>query len=131
MKPTQIANTYFDSWKRGDFDRLRQILADDVTFSGPMGTASGADDYVRQLAGFAQLLDDITVEKMLADDHDVLTWFNLHPKGGEPVPVVNWCHVENGLAQRARVTFDPRPLHRRGSGDQNPHGGLDIFGVIK
>ena len=75
-----------------------------------MGTASGADDYVKQLAGFSQVLDDITVEKMVADDRDVLTWFNLHPKGGEPVPVVNWCHVEGGRAQRVRVVFDPRPL---------------------
>jgi ketosteroid isomerase-like protein len=110
MKPTQIATTYFESWKANDFDALRAILADDVTFSGPMGTASGADDYVKQLAGFAQMLEDITVEKMLADDHDVLTWFNLHPKGGEPVPVVNWCHVESGRAQRVRVVFDPRSL---------------------
>jgi ketosteroid isomerase-like protein len=110
MKPTEIATTYFESWKRKDFDSLRAILADDVTFSGPMGSASGADDYVKQLAGFAQILDDITVEKMLADDHDVLTWFNLHPTDGEPVPVVNWCHVKDGRAQRVRVVFDPRPL---------------------
>jgi hypothetical protein len=75
-----------------------------------MGTASGADDYVKQLAGFAQILDDITVEKMLADEDDVLTWFYLHPTGGEPVPVVNWCHVKDGRAQRVRVVFDPRPL---------------------
>jgi ketosteroid isomerase-like protein len=109
MKPKEIARTYFDCWKRGDFEGLRAILADDVTFSGPMGTATGADDYVKQLAGFAQQLDDITVEKMLADDHDVLTWFNLHPKGGDPMPVVNWSHVENGRVRQARVTFDPRP----------------------
>jgi ketosteroid isomerase-like protein len=112
MEPTQIATTYFDSWKRKDFEGLRAILADDVTFSGPMGTASGADDYVKQLAGFVETLDDITVEKMVADDRDVLTWFNLHPKGGEPVPVVNWCHVEDGRAQRVRVVFDPRSLLR-------------------
>jgi ketosteroid isomerase-like protein len=110
MKPKEIATTYFDCWKRGDFDGLRAILADDVTFSGPMGTASGADDYATQLAGFAQRLDDITIEKMLADDHDVLTWFNLHPKGGDLVPVVNWCHVEDDRVQRVRVTFDPRTL---------------------
>src|SRR5690242_15756180 len=110
MEPTQVATTYFESWKRKDFDALRAILADDVTFSGPMGTASGADDYVRQLADFAERLENITVEKMLADDGDVLTWFNLHPKGGDPVPVVNWCHVEKGRAQRVRVVFDPRPL---------------------
>ncbi|UQX12245.1 nuclear transport factor 2 family protein [Candidatus Mycobacterium methanotrophicum] len=81
-----------------------------MTFSGPTGAASGADDYVKQLAGFAQMLDDITVEKMLADDRDVLTWFNLHPKDGEPVPVVNWCSVKDSRAQRVRVVFDPRTL---------------------
>ena len=62
------------------------------------------------MAGFTQRLDDITVEKMLADDHDVLTWFNLHPKGGDSVPVVNWCHIEDGHVQRVKVAFDPRPL---------------------
>lgn len=111
MEPKEIAEKYFDYWKHGDFDGLRSIVADHVTFTGPMGTASGADDYVAQLAGFAQRLDDITVDKMLSDDRDVLTWFNLHPKGGGgPVPVVNWCHVEDDRVQRVRVTFDPRPL---------------------
>jgi ketosteroid isomerase-like protein len=51
MKPKELATTYFDCWKRRDFDGLRAILADDATFSGPMGTASGDDDYATQLAG--------------------------------------------------------------------------------
>jgi ketosteroid isomerase-like protein len=110
MNTKQIAESYFDCWNRGDFDGLRGILADDVTFSGPMGTARGADEYVSALAGLARLVDGTTVEKMLADDHDVLTWFTLHPKDGDPVPVVNWCHVEDGRALAVRVTFDPRPL---------------------
>lgn len=110
MNSKEIARTYFNCCKHGDFDGLRAILADDATFRGPMGTAHGADDYVKQLAGFAQSLDDVTVEKMLADHHDVLTWFNLHPKGDDPVPGVNWSHIENGHIQRVQVTFDPRPL---------------------
>ena len=110
MKSKEIAATYFDCWKHGDFDGLRAILADDVTFRGPMGTANGADDYVTQLAGFAERLDDITVDKMLADDHDVLTWFNLHPKGGDPVDGVNWSHTEDGHIRRVKVAFDPPPL---------------------
>lgn len=114
MDPKIIATTYFDSWNRRDFDRLRTILAEDVTFSGPMGTsASGADEYVASLAAFAESLDGVSVEKMVADDDDVLTWFELHPKDGEPVPVVNWCHVEDGRVAQVRVTFDPRPLLSR------------------
>lgn len=110
MTPKEIATTYFDCWKRHDFDGLRAILADDVAFAGPMGTASGADDYVRSLAGFAESLDDIRVVKMLADDSDALTWFELQAKGVDSVPVVNWCHVEDGRLQQVRVTFDPRPM---------------------
>ena len=53
------------------------------------------------------------MEKMIADDDDVLAWFELHPKDGEPVPVVNWCHVEDGRVAQVRVTFDPRPLLSR------------------
>jgi ketosteroid isomerase-like protein len=40
----EAATTYFDAWKAEDFDRLRSVLADDVTFTGPMGTADGADE---------------------------------------------------------------------------------------
>lgn len=29
-----VAAAYFDAWQAGDFARLRQILADDVTFDG-------------------------------------------------------------------------------------------------
>ncbi len=110
MDTTTIAQTYFDSWNDRDFGRLRPLLADDVTFSGPMGTASGADDYITQLAGFAERLDGVRVVRMVADGGDVLTWFELLPKGGDPLPVVNWCHVEHERITRVRVTFDPRPL---------------------
>ncbi|MDT5009006.1 MAG: hypothetical protein QOH57_623 [Mycobacterium sp.] len=111
MNTKTIATTYFESWNERDFDRLKSILASDVTFSGPMGTtASGAEEYIASLSGFAESLDGVRVEKMLADDEDVLTWFYLIPKTGDPVSVVNWCHIEGGLVQRVRVTFDPRPL---------------------
>jgi hypothetical protein len=28
----------------------------------------------------------------------------------DPMPVANWCHVEDGLVTRIRVVFDPRPM---------------------
>jgi hypothetical protein len=28
----EVGATYFDAWRAGDFDTLRSILADDVTF---------------------------------------------------------------------------------------------------
>jgi ketosteroid isomerase-like protein len=38
-----IAQEYFSAWKRGDFDRVRSLLADDATFRGPLASVNGAE----------------------------------------------------------------------------------------
>ena len=47
--PADVAASYFDAWKRGDFARLRTILADDVTFDGPLGHAANAEECIAGL----------------------------------------------------------------------------------
>ena len=105
-----VAATYFRAWKARDFETLRAILAEDVTFRGPLGTADDADSCVRGLQGMAQILDDIVVHHVFVDGSDVLTWFDLHTTAAPPAPTANWSHVENGKITRIRVTFDPRAL---------------------
>jgi ketosteroid isomerase-like protein len=108
--------TYFDAWRARDFDTLRGVLDDDVTFVGPLGRADNADECLAGLRGLREILSDIAVERTFVDGDDVLTWFTLHTTvAGEVGPVVNWCHVENGKITRIRVTFDPRPLIDAGS----------------
>jgi hypothetical protein len=36
--PAALANTYISAWLGKDFGTLRGLLADDVTFSGPLAT---------------------------------------------------------------------------------------------
>jgi ketosteroid isomerase-like protein len=47
-----LAATYFRAWKAHDFEEFRSILADDVTFTGPLGQATNADECVQ---GMSQL----------------------------------------------------------------------------
>ncbi len=108
--PRDVAGTYFRAWKERDFTSLREILADDVGFQGPLATLDNADDCVKGLAGMAQILDDIVVQHMFVDGPDVLTWFDLHTTVAPPAPTANWQHIENGKITRIRVTFDPRAL---------------------
>ena len=42
-----IATAYFDAWKSNDFETMRSLVADDVTFSGRLSQMGGADDYMR------------------------------------------------------------------------------------
>ncbi len=64
---------------------------------------------VEGLLGMRQLMNGLTVQKMLADEHDVMTWYDLETDQGA-LPTVNWSRVEDGLITAIRATFDPRSL---------------------
>jgi len=108
--PSTLAATYFRAWKDKDFSALRAVLADNVTFRGPLGTADDAEGCMQGLKGMAQIITDIVIHKTFVDDANVLTWFDLHTSLAPPCPTANWSHVENGQISAIRVTFDARAL---------------------
>ncbi len=105
-----LAVTYFQSWKDKDFDKLRTVLADDVTFRGPLGTADSADECLAGLRGMAQIMTDLVIDVMVADGNDVITFFDLHTDLAAPAPTANWMHTDCGLIVTIRVAFDAREL---------------------
>jgi ketosteroid isomerase-like protein len=105
-----LATTYFAAWKDKDFGKLRSVLADDVTFSGPMSTADGVEECVRGMEGMAKNMDDIVIHAVVADGPDVITWYDLHMKDVESLSTANWSHVGDGKISSIRATFDPRPM---------------------
>ncbi|PZS29182.1 MAG: nuclear transport factor 2 family protein [Pseudonocardiales bacterium] len=106
----EIAATYFRSWLAKDFTTLRSLLADDVTFRGPLGTADDAETCIRGLQGMRQMITDIVIHKMFVDGPDALTWFDVCTSVAPPAATANWSHVEDGKINRIRVTFDPREI---------------------
>lgn len=106
----ELAEAYFTSWQERDFARLRSLLADDVSFTGPLATIEGADACIAGLDGMAQVLDKIEVKERLSDGPSVITWFDLHTTVAEPAPTANWMRVEDGLITEIRVAFDPRGI---------------------
>ncbi len=105
-----LADTYFRAWKARDFTEFRSILAADVTFAGPLGQAANAEECVQGIQGLSQIVTDIVVRKVFADEHEATTWFELHTKVAEPVLVANWSKVTDGKISSIQVTFDPRTL---------------------
>jgi limonene-1,2-epoxide hydrolase len=108
--PRTVAETYLQSWQNKDFDTLRSLLHEGVTFRGPLGEADGVDACIAGLQGMAGSITEIRVLMMAVEGNDVLTWYDLYTEGAPPVPTVNWSHVEDGRIARIRATFDPRPL---------------------
>jgi hypothetical protein len=108
MTPAELASRYFERWQAGDFAAVRELLADDATFQGSLGTAAGADACVEGLRRMASIVTGIGVEKVFADDEDVLTWYEMRTSVAAPVPVANWMHVEAGKIASIRAAFDAR-----------------------
>ena len=109
---SELAGRYFDAWQARDEQALGEILAEDVTFRGPLGTANGRSDCIAGLMGMLGIVTGIEVQARVADEHDVITWFDLHTTAAAPAPTANWSHVENGRITRIRVAFDPRDILR-------------------
>lgn len=103
-----VATVYATAWEKHDWTTLRSILADDVTFRGPLGTADNAAECVAGLQRMAETLEHIDVLVRLSDGSDVITWFDLHSTIAPPTPTANWTHVEDGKITAIRVAFDPR-----------------------
>ena len=104
------AATYFDAWQARDFTRLRSVLADDVDFAGPLGTAKGRDECLRGLRGMAQIMTGLDVRRVFHDGDDVLTWYDLATSVAETVPVANWMHVQDGKITQIKAAFDARGI---------------------
>ena len=78
--PGALAAAYLDAWLARDFETLRSLLADNVSFRGPLATIQGADDCVAGL------------------------------RVAPPAPTANWSHINDGRIARIHVTFDARGL---------------------
>jgi len=106
----KVASTYFGAWKVDDFDTMRSLVDDDVTFKGPLGQVEGAQDYMEGIKGMSRIKSDLVIRKTFVDGPDVLTWYELHTRVAPPVPVANWMHIEAGKITSLRVAFDARGL---------------------
>jgi hypothetical protein len=109
-QPAEVAAAYFDAWTRNDIAAVRPLLHPDVDFVGALGSTNGADETLQGLAGMFAITEQVQVIKRWVDGPDVLTWFELRTSRADPIPIVNWSHIEARRITRIRVTFDPRPL---------------------
>ena len=106
----KVASAYFDAWKINDFDTMRSLVDDDITFCGPLAQLQGAQDYMEGIKGMSRITSEIVIRKTFVDGPDVLTWYDLHTTVAPPVPVANWLHIEEGKITSLQVAFDAREL---------------------
>lgn len=106
--PRQFATAYLAAWQGRDEAAMRQLLDPDVAFTGPLGNVVGVDAAVAAILRTVKNLDHLDIQRTLADDTDVMTWFELHTTAAPPSPTVNWSRVRDGRITDIHLTFTPR-----------------------
>ena len=106
-----VVEQYQRAFGSGDLETARSLLADDLHFEGPIDTFDRADDYLASVTKLKQIVKGIDVKKVLADDTDVVTIYDMHtntPAGTSKI--AEWATVENDKIVKLRVFFDARPF---------------------
>jgi hypothetical protein len=106
-----VVEQYQRAFGSGDVQSARSLLADDLHFEGPIDQFEKADDYIESVAKLHQIVKGIDVKKILADDTDVVTIYDMHtntPAGTSNI--AEWATVANGKIVAIRVFFDARPF---------------------
>ncbi|HYY02886.1 MAG TPA: nuclear transport factor 2 family protein [Gaiellaceae bacterium] len=106
-----VVEQYQRAFGTGDVQTARSLLADNLRFEGPIDEFDTADVYMQSVAKLHQIVEGIDAKKILADDTDVVTIYDMQtntPAGTSKI--AEWATVENGKIIAIRVFFDARPF---------------------
>lgn len=106
MATSDLAAQFHTALSNGDTDTLASLVTPDVTFSGPLARASGAEDVVKGLTemGAMTTSDDVAVQ--LADDDNALTWSVLKTTVAPSTPAATWLRFEGGKIAEIQTVFN-------------------------
>jgi ketosteroid isomerase-like protein len=106
----EIVERYKQAFGSGDVQTARSLLADDFHFQGPFDEFNNPDDYIQSLAKLAPIVTGTDVKKVLAEEADVVTIYDLYTSAAGTSPIAEWATVRDGKIAELRAYFDARPF---------------------
>jgi len=108
MAAEQLADQFHRAMLSGDAGTLKSILAEDVTFSGPLAQATGAQECIDGLTEMGTITESDKVAVRLSDDSNALIWSTMKTKVGPAVETATWLKVADGKITAIRAVYDAR-----------------------
>ena len=104
--PVAVSLEYIEAVGRKNFDRVADLLHDDVEFQMPGKTMRGVEQYVGALKRLGAILERNDVKATLVDGNDVCIVYDfVTDTAVGAVPSVEWLTVENGRIRTVRLIF--------------------------
>ncbi|MCM1012325.1 nuclear transport factor 2 family protein [Brevibacterium sp. XM4083] len=106
MATADLAQQFHTALVSGDADTLGSLVTPDVTFTGPVAHASGAEEVVRGLAEMGSMTTSDDVKVQLSDDDNALIWSELATSGSPAIPAATWLRFEGGKIAEIQTVFN-------------------------
>ena len=112
-KALELVNRFYDLTNNKNTTKgLEELLAQEMTFAGPLLRTSGAKQYVEMQGQFLKFHKTWKMIKQFEDADDVCSIYELNlgmPSGGSfSVVIVDWIRVSNGHISDQQIYYDPR-----------------------
>ena len=111
-KALVTANKYYDA-VRNKGAGLEGVLADNVTFNGPLVQWTGKAEFLEGFKQMAAGMASLRMLKQFEAGNEVCSIFEMDlntPKGPVTANMSEWVTVSGGRLTAARLHFDPRAL---------------------
>jgi hypothetical protein len=111
-----MVRAYYDSWKNGmaSFDeaRLREILAPDLKFEGPIaGKREGREPFLKGLADFVGTLKAQRVLQQVQGGEEASALYDCEIGNGQ-LRFAEFFRFRDGAIQEIKLLYDPNEFRR-------------------
>lgn len=108
-KAEQIWGAYMQSMQQQN-DNWKNLLADNVTFTGPAAKAVGKEEYIKTTEGFFQMVLGAEMKRYVANENLVATEVEIKvatPSGNEIIlDMTEFYEISNDKIQSVKVHYD-------------------------
>ena len=109
---SQIVNHFYDVCNNNQGQGLEGLVADKITFEGPVMRLSGADQYVAAVGRLCKFHKGMRMLKQFQDGEHVCSIYEMTlgtPAGGTlTLEFADWIRVTNGRVAEQKLYYDPR-----------------------
>jgi hypothetical protein len=109
--PASIVRKFLEALGAKDFEALRGLIDDGVSFKSPVEVHEGAASFMRSMRNLGPMIERINVTKIFVDDADACAIYDFvtnQPSIGV-TPCAEWYRVEDGKIKSISLFFDARP----------------------
>jgi ketosteroid isomerase-like protein len=112
-KAVETVNRFYDlTNNKNQTDGLEGLLSGNMSFTGPLMQASGADKYIEMLKPLIKFHKSWKMLKQFENGDDVCSIYEVTlgtPAGGSfSVTIADWIRVVNGRVADQKIYYDPR-----------------------